>query len=209
MLNLTTEQRDALASRAVMLRFFIWCEARDPDTGDPAPAGFWNDVGNVTIGGKVYNGSGNLISISSLGAKGDMTIPGLQITLSGVASSAVSLVRGKSVGQAPISVKLGIFDVATHEIIGPLASHFDGFIDDVVIKTPASGGDSTITFTCESTSRALTATGTATRSPASCHARDPNDGFYDYTAVQRTKPLYFGRKEPVTAPNNYLGNTRG
>ncbi|MBN8959326.1 MAG: hypothetical protein J0H17_22670 [Rhizobiales bacterium] len=196
MLALSTEQRAALAGRAVMRRIFIWCDARDPVTGDPAPAGFWNDAHPVTLGSRTYHASGSIITVSSLGAKGDMTIPGLQVTLSGIDSAANNLVRGESVGQAPIEVHLGIFDVATKTIIGDLVPFFIGFVDDVDIQTPEAGGNSTITLTCESTSRALTKKGTATRSPGFSHARDAADDFYNYTAAQRTKPLYFGRKDP-------------
>lgn len=209
MLPLSTEQRAALASRTMMRRFFIWCEATDPDTGAPAPAGFWDDVGAMTIGGRTYNGSGKVIAVATLSAKGDMTIPGLTITLSNIDPASTGLVRAKAVGQAPIDVKIGIFNPATHAIIGDLVPFFVGFVDDVRVKTPAKGGMSTIDFICESTSRALTKKGTATRSPASARERDRDDGFYDYTAVQRTKPLYFGRKAPAANPANYLGNTRG
>lgn len=196
MLALTGPQRTALEDRVVMRRIFIWCDARDPDTGDPSPAGFWDDVGDVTVDGRVYHGSGSVISISSLSAKGDLTIPGLQITLSGIDSEANLLVRGKSMAQAPIEVKLGIFDPASHTLIGSLFSHFTGFVDDCDIRTPEAGGTSEIVFTCESTSRALTVKRTSTRSQSTQHDRDPDDAFYDYTGAQRGKPLYFGMPTP-------------
>jgi hypothetical protein len=199
MLPLTNDQRAAVATRHLMLRFFLWVEAVHPLTGDPSPGGVWNDVGPMVIAGRTYHGSGTLIGMAPLTAKGDMTIPGLQVTLGGVSDEVVALVRGKSVGQAPIDIRLGLYDVETKEVLPPLIHYFIGFIDAVSIKTPAAGGESSVVFTCESTSRVLTVSGTATRSPASCRARAPVDGFYDYTAAQRSKPLYFGRKAPVTA----------
>jgi hypothetical protein len=196
MLALTTEQQEALAKRHVMRRLFIWCEAKDPDTGDPAPAGFWDDVGDIEYFGRTYHGSGNIAQVATLAATGDLTIPGLSITLSGIASEAAALVRGETVGQAPISVKIGIFDVDTHTLIEPLVPFFDGKVDDIRITTPEAGGTSTIELVCESTSRALTIKRTDTRSDASCRALHPNDAFYSYTGVQRDKPLYFGRVAP-------------
>lgn len=199
MLALTTEQRAALEGRAVMRRTFIWCEARDPDTGLPAPAGFWDDIGDVELDGRVYHGSGGVIAVSSLSAGGDLTIPGLSITLSGIDTTVNLLVRGKSIGQAPVSVRIGMFDVASHVLIPPLFPLFIGYIDDCTISTPEAGGNGEIVFTCESTSRALTRRATGTRSDATQKQRDPTDGLYLYAGAQRHKPLYFGKKEPVAA----------
>lgn len=209
MLALTSDQRTALESRTVMARFFIWCTARDPETGDPAPAGFWNDVGDVTVDERLYYGSGEVIRLSSLSGKGDLTIPDFRITLVGLDSRANTLVRGKVMAQAPIEVKIGVFNPATHAIIGPLIPYFVGVVDDIDIPTPEAGGESTITLICVSSSRALTIKSAATRSHASSIERDPADDFYKYTGVQRGRPLYFGRKSPVDGMQGRRGNTNG
>ncbi|MPZ41605.1 MAG: hypothetical protein GEU95_26880 [Rhizobiales bacterium] len=194
MLALTSGQQDALARRSLMRRQFIWIEARQPD-GDPDPVGFWNDVGNVEHNGRLYRGSGKVVSISSMSLKGDLTIPGLLVTLSGIDTIVAAQVRGNVISQAPIEYHLGLFDVDTGQVITPLIRRFTGFVDDCVIKTPEAGGVSTIELTCESTSRALTIRRTATRSDSSHKERDGTDLFYSYTGVQR-KPIYFGRKRP-------------
>ncbi len=199
MIPLTPPQSAALAAGVVVRRFFIWCAARNPITGAPDPAGFWDDVGDVTVEDRLYRGSGKVISLSSLAAKGDMTIPGLEVTLSGVDAAATALLGAKSIGQAPIDIKLGLFNPVARLLLPPLVPYFVGFVDDVDGDRPAAGGDSTIIIKCESASRALTKRGTATRSPASCRVRDAGDGFYDYTAVQRVKPLYWGQKDPTPA----------
>lgn len=198
MRSLTPEQLEALAKRSVMRRTFVWCDAKNPDTGEDDPAGFWDDVGVVTVAddGKTYNGSGTLVSIGTLSAKSDLSIPGLSVTINGIAPESAALVRGSSVGQAPISASIGIFDVDTHALISPLSPFFVGWIDDVDILTPPAGDQSTITLTCESTSRALTIKSTNTRSPATLHLRNPDDKFFDYTAAISEQPLYFGRKGP-------------
>jgi hypothetical protein len=195
--DLTTAQQEALAKGHAKRRWFIWVEARDPDSGDPDPVGFWNDLHAIDYLAKTYHGSGNVIDISSVSARGDLTVPGITVTLSGVAPEALALVRGESIDQAPISVDIGIYDVETNALLEPLVPYFDGFIDDCQIDTPEAGGQSTMTLTCESTSRALTIERTATRSDASCKTRDANDDFYEYTGLQREKPLYFGRAAPT------------
>lgn len=195
MLSVTPAQRAALASGAVSRLLFVWCDARDPDDGSPAPAGFFTGSGSTTIGTRTYHGSG-LVAVSTLSAVGDMAIPGLTVTLSGLSALAASLIRGSTVGQRPIDVQIGLYDPLTRAMIGGLIPRFTGVVDDIEIKTPEAGGQSVAELICESTSRALTIKRTETRSSASQQARDPADKFYDYTAVQRTKPIYFGRKAP-------------
>jgi len=196
MLPLTTAQREALEKRHVKRRLFIWCEAKDPDTGDPDPVGFWDDVGPIEHGSRTYHGSGNIVQVATLSARGDLTIPGLTITISGIQAAALALVRGEMVEQAPITVKIGIYDTDDHTLIEPLLPFFDGKVDDVRITTPEAGGESTIELICESTSRALTVKRTSTRTDASCRARHPADAFYAYSGTVLETPVYFGRKAP-------------
>lgn len=200
MLLLTTAQRLALEKRHVMRRFFLWFAVKNLD-GDDAPLGFWDDVGNVEVptpaprtyvGGELPSDGG----VSSLSLKGDLTIPGLSVTLSGTGEYANLLVRGRKIAQAPMTAHIGIFDVDTREIIPPLIPYFVGFVDDVDIQTPEPDGVGRIALTCESASRALTRKSTATRSDAFARARDSDDALYLYTALQRDRPSYFGRKDP-------------
>ncbi|ODA67678.1 hypothetical protein A7A08_01713 [Methyloligella halotolerans] len=195
MLDLSTAQRAALASGQVKRALFLWCDALDPDTGGPAPAGFWTGKGSVEIGGRTYYGSGALIKPEAISAVSDMSIQGMKVTLSGLDPETNALVRGSTVGQRPIELHTGIFDPRTHELIGDLIPRFVGIVDDAEIVTPEAGGTGGNALTCESHARALTISRTDTRSSASQHQRDPNDDFYKYTSAQRGKPIYFGRKK--------------
>ncbi|MDQ2084798.1 hypothetical protein RA307_31855 [Xanthobacteraceae bacterium Astr-EGSB] len=194
MRNLTTAQIQALASGNVMRRMFIWCDALDL-YGNPDPAGFWDDVGTIEHDGRVYHGSGTVISIETLSAGSDFTIPRLKITASGLELSTNELVRTRKLAQRPISVSIGLFAPATHAVIPPLIPYFEGVVDDPDIPT-AAGGKSQIVLTCESASRALTIKRTETRSKSSLSQRTTGDRFYDYAAGQREKTIYFGRKGP-------------
>lgn len=191
--DLTVDQRAAAAARIVKRRLFIWCEAFDLDTGDPDPLGLWDDVGVVEYLGRTYYGSGTVAKVSSVAARGDLTIPGITITLSGIAIETVDLVKARGVQQAPISVKIGIWNWQTQQLLPPLRRFFTGKVDDVKINTPEGGGASTIDFICESTSRMLTVSRTDTRSSASARLRHADDAIYDFSGAQRDKPLYFGR----------------
>lgn len=196
MLNLTTPQREALAGRHVKRRLFIWVESRTPE-GDPDPVGFYDDVGDIIYLGRTYHGSGNVIEVGTVSARSDMSVPVMVLTLSGVEEAALVLVKGTVIEQAPITVQVGLFNPTTRQIIPPLLPHFKGFVDNARITTPEVGGESRMEITCESRSRALTQGRTDTRSDASSRIRDPADTFYADTAVQRTKPTYFGAKAPT------------
>lgn len=196
MLALTVAQVAALQSRQVKRRTFIWCDALDFDGVTPASAGFFDDLGTVTIGGRTYSGSGNLIQVNTLSAKSDMTIPNIQVVISAIQTEAVSLIRGHMLAQRPIEVLIGIYDLATDLVLPPLIRRFVGKVDVVEVQTPESGGTSSITLTCESTSRALTIKRTETRSSASLEQRQAGDEFYRYTAGQAEQALYFGRARP-------------
>lgn len=198
MFALTAAQTLAIQNPNVKRRLFIWCDAIDPDTLLPDPAGFWDDVGNITYLGKLYYGSGQVIRVTSIPARGDLTVPGITISLVGVSVEVIDLTRASGLDQAPIEVKIGLFNTSTHELLEPLLPFFDGFVDNVKIPTPEAGGDSVIELVCESTSRQLTAARTTTQTDTNCRKRYSTDAFYAYGAVQMTKPLYFGRAAPTT-----------
>jgi hypothetical protein len=192
MINWTVAQQAALATSLVALRQFIWVEARDPDTGLPDPVGFWSDVGDVSVSGRTYYGSGPVIQVSDVEGQGNLTVPTLDLVLSSIETRVVSMIRGSVVAQAPVEYLLGVLDPVSHELLPPLVLRFRGRLDDVDFLTPQSGGLGQIKIRCVSVSRDLTRSLTATRSGPSQEERDPADAFYDYTGVQR-RPLYFGR----------------
>jgi len=196
-LALTAAQQIALQSRRVKRRIFIWFDATLNDGFTPHQVGFWDDVGIITVSGRSYYGSGNVIQVATLSAKSDLSIPGLTIVISGIAAESVALVRGYQVSQRPVTVSLGIWDMATDTILAPLIQRFIGIVDGVEIHTGEAGGASNITLTCESIARALTIRRTETRSSGSLKQRYANDMFYDYTSGQAQQALYFGKKAPT------------
>lgn len=196
MLTLTAGQLTALAAGRCVRRTFIWVEPRDPSSPGVDAVGFWDDVGNVLIGSRTYIGSGTLFRVESLSAKSDASIPNLTITLSGISSTVINAVRGNEISQARIEVSIGIYDVTTRALEGSLIPRFIGVIDSAEIRTPAAGDTSSIIFTCESISRALTIRNTQTRSGPTQKERSATDLFYDYTGAQRERTIYFGRRDP-------------
>jgi hypothetical protein len=195
MLYRTPEQQAAL-ERGCAARTLIHVEARDPETGLPSPAGFWNDVFDVDLGGRVYHAA-NVIDVGPLSAVGDGSIPSLQITLSGLAPSVLDLVNNETVGRAALEYHLAIYDEQRQAFVGDPFLMLTGWIDDVDPQRPPAGGQASAVLTCVSVSRALNFAGTGTRSDATQHERDPNDDFYTYTAAQPTLTVYFGQRGPT------------
>lgn len=193
--TLTTEQSDALARAAVESRYFIWIEARDPETGNPDPVGFHDHLGTITVGGRNYNGSGKVGQVVTIAAASDLSIPEMRITASGIDPLVLSTFEQKRVDQAAISLSFGIIDVDSGALVGPLVKMFDGFVDDIDIRIPPSGDPGSITLICESTSRELTIKSTETRSHESQQARQSGDEFFKYADTASTTKVFFGMKD--------------
>lgn len=204
MLTLTNDQRTALAKRHVIRRLFIWLDALDPN-GEPDPVGFWDDAGTVELDGRIYNGSGNVISVETLNAVGDLSVPELRIVFSNIETKSLETVRGYTIAQRSVTVSLGVYDTATRALLPPLYTMFRGVVDDIDIPTPESGGASAITIICESISRAMTFKSVDTRSASSCAQRAPADKFYDWTAGQAERVIYFGESKGTVSSR---GRTR-
>jgi hypothetical protein len=191
MLSLTAPQIAAVQAQSAMRRLFIWVDALTFG-GAAAPIGFWDDVGTIVASSRTYYGGGSLITFADLSQVGDLSIPGMQVTVSGLDPNVALLVRGEVISQRPVEIDIGIFDTTTRAIIGSLVPHFRGKIDDCVITRAKDGGPATVVLTCESIARALTNTRGESRSQASTKERSPTDTFYKYTSAQRGRRLYFG-----------------
>jgi hypothetical protein len=190
-----SDQIAALANDRLEQRQFLWIDARDLETGDPDPVGFWNDVGNVTVGDKDYLGSTMQGGVEVVSAT-PYTIPSLNLTLNGISAAVATVVRGKAIAQAPMKFSWALFDPDTRQIIGSLIDGFVGWVDDCEIKTPAAGDQSTIVLTCESDMRALTIKSTDVRSNESQKLRLSTDGFFRHADAQRENRIYFGTTKP-------------
>jgi hypothetical protein len=198
MLNLDASQSAALLKQTAMRRLFFWVDALTTG-GAAAPVGFWDDVGTIVANSRTYFGGGSLISFADLSQVADLSIPGIQVTISGLDPNVALLVRGEVITQRPVEIDIGIFDVDTRTLIGALVPHFRGKIDACRITRAKDGGLAQIDVTCESIARALTNTRHETRSQASSKERSPSDTFYKYTQAQRGKRLYFGTPKATKA----------
>ena len=180
---------DALQSRMLVVRDFIWFEA----CGDMTSwrAGHrrlrWSDIGDINaqivdpdtggIDTRSFAGAGALIQISDIPLVSSLTVQNITVTLSQVADRVNELVRGYDCKQGRVEIYRGLFDPLTRQMVAPAEPRFVGFIDEAPITTPAEGQSGDVSLSCTSNTSELTRTNPDTRSDASQQLRAPGERF--------------------------------
>lgn len=107
----------------------------------------WTGVGDITISGNTYQGTGDLLEITGLEETGDLTATGTTLTLSGLDSSILSYALTNEYQGRLCKIFWGIKGVTT---IGgnAVCEVFSGFMDRMTILD--EGETSSISMTVES-----------------------------------------------------------
>ena len=125
MRDISAANYDALQSRQLVARDFIWFVVRDMTSGDPVTDGYWSDIGDISAdiidpdtGGtetRTFVGAGSLISISDIPLVSNLTVQNITVTLSQVADRVNELVlRGYDCKQGRVeSLPARLFDPLT------------------------------------------------------------------------------------------------
>lgn len=193
MRSFSTTLQNALLSRSIVFRDFLWIVARNRETGAPYPYGFWSDVGSVSVQvvnplnqqavTREFEGAGTLIQISDIPAVSNLTVQTITIEMSQISPSVADVVRGYDLKQARVEVFSGYFDPDSRALLEPAFCRFQGFVDDAPIKTPKENEVGSITLTCNSHTAELTRANPETRSHDAQLLRDPMDGFFKDAAA--------------------------
>ncbi len=163
------------------------------DAPEPAFC-IWDDVGDVAVGGDTYFGAAGRFTVQSATSAKDQSVRNLDLTLSGLDSQALSLIAASNWHQRPILVQRAIRAVDAPTVLH-VVPEFSGFLDQAIIReTP--GGISTLTFRCESASRAFDRGNARKRSDADQRLRDPDDGFFAFAAAAINRPIEWGSVPP-------------
>jgi hypothetical protein len=192
----------ALQQRSLKARTFLYIIAKDRATGDPAPVGFWNDVGNLTVPvidgisgitvARDFFGSGRLIGIDDIPLTSDISVREISGTLSQVDQTTQNAVRLYDAKFAPVQIYRGIYDPAKHILINAAVCRFVGFIDLVEILTPKEGEFGSINVKMVSHAREMTRASTDVRSDESQKARSAGDAFYADVGVAPEWEMFWG-----------------
>lgn len=145
----------------------------------------WTGIGNKTINGQVYTGTGSLLNIEGLDEASDMGAKSATITLAGVDSTLVSLALQEPYQGRTCRIYLGVSGVAT------AATVFSGSMDVMTIQD--SGESSVISLSVESRLARLDRPIVFRYTSASQKARYPGDTGFDWVAKLADKSISWGR----------------
>jgi hypothetical protein len=203
MRNVDSAVLAALAQRVLIARSFISIEAKEFETGAPAIARFWNDIGNVIAPvvdpetlepvEHTFVGSGSLIRVDPIPLVADLTVRKVTATLNQTNDIINDYVRGYDLKGAKVQIHRGLFSPANRGIVTAAEIRFVGEIDEVTINTPAVGQPGSISVTMVSTTRELTRTNSAKRSDEDQQQRAPGDRFFKYAGVAGEWEIFWGQ----------------
>jgi len=111
---------------------------------DSGTTRLWNGHGDLTVASNTYTGSGDLMSISAIEENNEISAKGLNLVLSGIPSSLLSLALTENYQNRGVKVYVGTITSGT------VASYeaFSGRMD--VMTLQESGESCTISLTAES-----------------------------------------------------------
>jgi len=98
---------------------------------DSGPLRLWTGVGEATIDGDTYVGTGNLLNISSIEETTELAVRGATITLSGVPSEVISLALQSAYQGRVCNIYFGMVDGNTYS---NLTQIFSGYMDEMNIE---------------------------------------------------------------------------
>ncbi|PLX36992.1 MAG: hypothetical protein C0605_07955 [Hyphomicrobiales bacterium] len=156
--------------------------------------GFWDDVYDLTVSGKVYSGKAGRFNVSDFSSAGGLVIAGLKVNFSSVDSGALAVVQNETWRRQPVTVSKAYLSKTTGAVIA-IEQWWSGLID-VVDWDEQPGGSGDLIISAETLSRELNRSGTRTRSDADQRQLDPDDGFFKHVAQSVETNIYWGRKGP-------------
>lgn len=115
------------------------------DSGDVR---FWTGYTDITWNMEVYTGSGHLLTINAVTETQELVANGVDVTLSGLPSSLVSLALSEDYQGRPLTIWFGCINETTGQIVANPYMVFKGRMDVMVIEDDAE--TATITIANES-----------------------------------------------------------
>jgi hypothetical protein len=207
MFSLDAAEITALQQPVIDSRNFVWITAKDRDTGDPVPMGFWSDGGifacevkDALTGSTVERefAGGGLVSVSSIPRSVGLAVRRVEVVLSAIDADAETAFRTYSIRQAPIQIYRGLFTPGTFNLVAPAKPVFVGYVDEAPVITPAEGGAAKVTLQCVSHTVELTRKNPDVRSHESQQRRAPGDDFYKDVNTVGDREVPWGEHRKIT-----------
>ena len=156
--------------------------------GNPVNVGplrLWTGLGNRTIGGETYTGTGSLLNIAAAEEVGDLSAKGMVLTLTGLASSIISIALQEPYQRRIAKVYLG------EQSVTPVVEIFSGFMDTMQISDEPEA--STIVLTIESKLVELERSRNWRYTDESHKARYSGDSFFSFVQSIQDQQVAWGR----------------
>lgn len=185
----------AAARAGVVARVLVWVTAKNRTTGAPETMGLWNGEQDQSFtidgGSRDYYGAGGVLGVDDIRAEVGLQVRYHTITLSAIDTNIANLVRGFDARLAPVEIHRALFNTDTRVLVSEPHRVFKGWVNEISLPTPASGGDADMTVTLASSSRALTRTLSLKKSDESQRLRS-DDRFRRYGEVTGQVGVYWG-----------------
>lgn len=153
---------------------------------DSGPVRLWTGYEDRTIGVDTYTGAGNLLSINGFDEVNDLSAKSVTITLTGIASSIISIALTEPYQRRSCTVYLGTTDTSI-----PIEV-FSGFMNIMTIED--SGETSDISVVVESKLIELEKASDRRYNEENHAARFPNDSFFSYVTRLQDEKVVWGRE---------------
>lgn len=175
---------------------------------------FWSGLGEQTIDGNIYIGSGNMLGISTIDETSEISAKGATLTLSGIPSELISLALSEPYQGRKCKIYFGILQTDTEylsqednslilnedgsgiilsqlDVAATMSEIFSGYIDQMNIDE----GPETATISVGVESRLIDLQRPRVRryTHESQRARFPNDKGFEYVNDLQNKKFAWGR----------------
>ncbi len=190
------------ARAGVRPRLLVWIVAKDRETGDPFPVGFWNgdDTEEFTIAAvaRSYNPTA-LLGMDDITFETGLKVRRISIWLATAATEVIAAVQGYDVRLAPIEVHRVLTDPLTHRPIAAPHRIWKGWVDGAPRVTPAKGlSRGRVSITAASAAMALTRGLPGRYSDEAMRLRGGDDRLFRYADISGKVPIYWGEKRLET-----------
>ena len=192
--TLTTSMRDETIAGVVRPAYFVRMVFNSGES--PSDLNIWNGIGDITYGGITYTGTGDLLSISQITETSDVQATGIDVTLTGIKSSFLSIALRHEYQGRPLTVSLGAFNASGTLISSPVII-FSGFMDTMTISE--SGSYSTISISVENKLVAFERTKVRRYTAEDQKIDHPTDKGFEYVTAIVEKEIIWGRPSPTSS----------
>jgi hypothetical protein len=198
--TLTAEALSELSGSVIGTVLFIEAEFSG------GPVRFWSGPGPLTWDGKLWTGSGKLLSISEITETGGVEATGLTLTLSGVPSDLIAIAYGEFVQGRPCRVWQG-FLTASNEVIASPHLVTQGRMDTVADRD--DGAFATISVTVESNLTDLQRLRVRRFTDQDQQRFFPGDRGLEYVARLQNQEIPWGRAGGASSGSGQQGGPSG